>query len=38
MRGKARRTVELIKASLEILDEIQPASVRAVCYGSSAPA
>lgn len=31
-RGKARRSLQLIEASLEILREIQPASVRAVCY------
>lgn len=31
-RGKARSTIELIEACHEILDEIQPASVRAVCY------
>jgi hypothetical protein len=31
-RGKARRSLELIEASIEILEEIQPASVRAVCY------
>lgn len=31
-RGKARRTVELIDASRAILEDIQPASVRAVCY------
>lgn len=31
-RGKSRRSLELIEASIEILDEIQPASVRAVCY------
>lgn len=31
-RGKARATLELIEACREILDEIQPASVRAVCY------
>ena len=31
-RGKARRSLELIEASIEILQEIQPASVRAVCY------
>jgi hypothetical protein len=31
-RGKSRRSLELIEASLEILREIQPATVRAVCY------
>lgn len=31
-RGKARATMELIEACHEILTEIQPASVRAVCY------
>jgi hypothetical protein len=31
-RGKCRRSLELIDASLEILREIQPATVRAVCY------
>ena len=31
-RGKARRSLELIEASIEILREIQPATVRAVCY------
>jgi hypothetical protein len=31
-RGKSRRSLELIEASLEILAEIQPATVRAVCY------
>ena len=31
-RGKARATLELIETSREILEEIQPASVRAVCY------
>lgn len=31
-RGKARATIELIEACQEILAEIQPASVRAVCY------
>jgi hypothetical protein len=31
-RGKSRRSLELIEASIEILREIQPASVRAVCY------
>jgi hypothetical protein len=31
-RGLGRRTLELIDASIEILEEIQPATVRAVCY------
>lgn len=31
-RGKSRRSLELIEASIEILREIQPATVRAVCY------
>jgi hypothetical protein len=31
-RGKAQRTLDLIAAALEILAEIQPASIRAVCY------
>jgi hypothetical protein len=31
-RGKSRRSLELIEPSIEILREIQPASVRAVCY------
>jgi hypothetical protein len=31
-RGKSRRSLELIRASIEILEAIQPASVRAVCY------
>ena len=31
-RGKAQATMELIEACQEILAEIQPASVRAVCY------
>jgi hypothetical protein len=31
-RGKARRSLELIGASIEILREIQPASVRAISY------
>lgn len=32
VRGKARKTVEQIEAMHRILEEIQPASVRAVCY------
>lgn len=31
-RGKARRTIDLILACIDILEQIQPASVRAVCY------
>ena len=31
-RGKAQKSLELIDAAREILEEIQPASVRAVCY------
>lgn len=31
-RGKSKASIELIEASLKILTEIQPASVRAVCY------
>jgi hypothetical protein len=31
-RGQGRRSLELIGACLEILEEIQPCSVRAVCY------
>jgi hypothetical protein len=32
MRGKSRRSLELIEACVSILQEIQPASVRAVAY------
>jgi len=32
MRGKSQASLSLIEASHEILKEIQPASVRAVCY------
>jgi hypothetical protein len=31
-RGRARKTTELIDAICEILDEVQPCSVRAICY------
>ena len=31
-RGKSRTTIERLAAAIEILEEIQPASVRAVCY------
>ena len=30
--GKSRKTLELIDAARELLAEIQPASIRAVCY------
>jgi hypothetical protein len=32
MRGKSQESLRLIEASYQILKEIQPASVRAVCY------
>ncbi len=32
MRGKGKDTLDLIAAIKEILEEIHPASVRAVCY------
>ncbi len=32
MRGKSQRSIEIINAAYEILEEIEPASVRAVCY------
>jgi hypothetical protein len=32
VRGRSRRTIDLIAAARGILEEIQPASVRAVCY------
>jgi hypothetical protein len=32
MRGKGKRTLRLIEAAYEILSQIQPATVRAVCY------
>jgi len=32
MRGKSEKSLKLIETSYEILKEIQPASVRAVCY------
>jgi hypothetical protein len=32
MRGKSRASLDLIRAAYEILESIQPASVRAVCY------
>lgn len=31
-RGKSRKNIDLIAAAYRILEEIQPASVRAVCY------
>jgi hypothetical protein len=31
-RGKAKKTIALIEAAIRILEEIQPASIRAVCY------
>lgn len=31
-RGKARKTIAMIDAAIRILEEIQPASIRAVCY------
>jgi hypothetical protein len=31
-RGKSKKTLKMVDAAVEILDEIQPASVRAVCY------
>jgi len=31
-RGKSERSLQLIDASIDILEEIQPATVRAVCY------
>lgn len=31
-RGKSQRNIELVSTAYTILDEIQPASVRAVCY------
>jgi len=31
-RGKARKTLAILDAALDILEEIQPASIRAVCY------
>lgn len=31
-RGKSKRNLELIEIAREILEEVQPASVRAVCY------
>ena len=31
-RGKSRKTLDLIDAAGDILAEIQPASIRAVCY------
>jgi hypothetical protein len=31
-RGKGRRSIQLVATAIKILEEIQPASVRAVCY------
>lgn len=31
-RGRAQKTIDLIAAAIRILEEIQPATVRAVCY------
>ena len=31
-RGKSKASLQLIDAAIRILEEIQPASVRAVCY------
>lgn len=31
-RGKATKTIALVRAAIEELQRIQPASVRAVCY------
>jgi len=31
-RGRGKRTLRLVKAAADILEEIQPATVRAVCY------
>ena len=31
-RGRSKRTLRLVEAAIAILEEIQPASVRAVCY------
>ena len=31
-RGKSRKTIALISAASRILEEIQPASIQAVCY------
>ena len=31
-RGKSQRSLDLIDAAVRILEEIQPASIRAVCY------
>ncbi len=31
-RGRGKRTLALVEAAIEILEEIEPASVRAVCY------
>jgi len=31
-RGRSRKSIDLVETAYEILEEIQPASVRAVCY------
>jgi len=31
-RGRSQKSVDLVKTAVEILEEIQPASVRAICY------
>ena len=31
-RGRAQKTLDIVKASISILEEIQPATVRGVCY------
>ena len=31
-RGRSQKTLDIIKASISILEEIQPATVRGVCY------
>lgn len=31
-RGKSSKTIERLNAAIEILEEIQPATVRAICY------
>ncbi len=33
-RGKSKASLQLIDAAIRILEEIQPASVRAVCWRS----
>jgi hypothetical protein len=31
-RGRSQKSIELVQTAHDILEEIQPASVRAVCY------